>query len=505
MRFRILLATVALLGSLCAACSSDEHCATGALMDIADSYVRADQNDQALQIAQTIDNSVIKANVLSRIAVKYGEAGQENQAEALFTQALQMANKIESLPEKAVTLETIATRYGKVGQNDKAAEVLSQASQVANTIGGASFVKDTVIETIAVRYAEIGDYNQGIGLANTIEDSLPKSRALARIVVKYVAVGNYDEARQIADTIEFNASKANALIEIAKKTKEYEQALSAAKEIENEQAELKINILGKISLLYAEAQQKQQTIEALSQALQVVKTTKDTETQVSQLAKIALLYLKTGNQQQASNILSQVLQVADTIENPEKKANTLAKVAVAYADAGQKKQATLVFTQAQKVAQTIENDENKNNTLARLAIASTKIKPYDQVLQLTQTLRDTRVQSSALIQIANDYVQTGHRDLAAKVLTQVLQNVQTLEDTDDKDQKLDQIAVQYAKITQYEQAIAVAKKIRTTNNGSPKASVLAKIANSYVEAGQKDKAMEVLSQALQVAKGTKCL
>ena len=294
MKLRILLATVALLSTLCSACSSGKRCVADAFADIAVSYAIAGQKEQALQVAQTMDNSALKAEALSEIALKYVEAGQQDEATQLFTQALQIANnKIEQPADKAVVLEEIAVNYGKARQKAKAAEILSHALQVAQTIEGNSG-KDTVVERIAVRYAEIGEYNQGIQVAETIWDDIPKGRALSRITVEYVKSGAYDQARQVADTIEAKASKANALTEIAAKTGEYKQAIGAAQNIEDENAELRSIVLGKIVLLYIKAGQKKQAVELLSQVLQAAKQIENTERRVDQLAKVALWYADMG-------------------------------------------------------------------------------------------------------------------------------------------------------------------------------------------------------------------
>jgi tetratricopeptide (TPR) repeat protein len=404
-----------------------------------------------------------------------------------------------------MALDAIATRYGRVGQKDKAAEVLSQAVQEANAIWGTSFVKDTVLEKIAVNYVQLGDYPQAMQVTHKIVENIPKGRALARIVAQYVEAGEYNQARQVANTIEVQTSKANALIEIAAKTGEYQPALSVAQKIDEEESALaKSMILGKLALLFSKVGQDKQADELLAEALNAAKNIEDKDTQVSQFTKIAFLYLELGKKEQAVKASAKTLAVANELSDADKKAKIYAGVAVVYGKAGKRELATSVLTQAVQMCEAIKNKETKTQTLAEIAIASAKINPYNQVLQLIQIIGNANTQASALTRIAKDYEKAGDKEQAAQALEQALQIAQTLKNTEDKSQMLANIAIQLGKIAQYDRAIAVAQTIDVTQPNSPKAFALAKIANYYAKAGQKEKAIALLSQAMQAANTTHC-
>lgn len=505
MRLPILLATVTLISALSSACAASKRCISPAFADIASSYAAVGQNNQALQIAQNIENLTLKVNVLSQIAVQSAKTGQMEQAAAMFSQALQVANKIESPPDQVMALEAIATRYRIAGQNGKAAEVLSQAIQSSDEIWGTSFVKDTVLERIAINYAKLGDYDRGIQIANRIVDDIPKSRALAQIVAQYVAIGDYNQARQVADTIEVQTSKANALIEIAAKTGEYQQALSVAQKIDEEESvQLKSLILGKIALLYWKAGQEKQAAEVLSQALQTATKIEETGAQVRQLAKVALKYAEIGQKEQAIAISSQAFQVASQSQEANKKAEFLATVAFVYQTVGRQDLATSVFAQALQIAQSVDNEDKKAQTLAKLAIASAEIKPYNQVVQLTQSIKDASTQAYVLTQIARHYARVERNEEAHQALELALQMTQRSKNSPEKAQRVAEIAIELGKIAQYDSAIAVAQTLDVTEKDSPKALALAQIGGSYAKAGQKERAIALLSQALEAAKTTKC-
>lgn len=507
MKFRIILATAALISTLCSACWGRRDCTSSTFAEMAVAYASAGQNNQAQQLAHKVNIPTRKVALLSQIGVQAVKAGQDQQAAELFKEALQVAQKMDSPPDKVMAFVAIASNYGKAGQNEKATEVLSQAVQSVKEIWGASFVKDTVLEKIAVTYAELGNFNQGIQIANKIFDEIPKGRALSQIVAKYVAIGDYNNARQVADTIDYRASKANALIAIATQTGEYQQALSIAQKMEEDektQRDLKSLTLGKIASLYSKAGQQKQAKEVASQVLQLSKKAEDNDSKVTQLAKVATLYAKAGEKAQAVSISSQALQIANQVESAQTKANLLAEVVQIYGKAGQKELADTIFPQVLSMAQTLENEDSQSRTLATLALAAGRIQPYDSVIELIKTIKDTKIQASTLITLAKDYALSGQKEQALQALNQAFESAQGLKNSQDKAQVLAPIAVRLARIDQFDRSLAVAQTIDAKVENSPKASTLAKIADAYAKAGQQDKAIALLSQALQAAKVVKC-
>jgi tetratricopeptide (TPR) repeat protein len=505
MKLKNFLATVALLSTLCSACARSKPCITGTLAEIAITYAVAGQNEQALQVAQKINRSTPKADALSQIAVQLAQAGQSTRATDVFTQALQFAHKIDSPPDKVMALAEIAARYGKVGQKDKAAEVLAQAVHDTKAIWGASSVKDTVLEKIAVNYAQLGDYERGIQVANKILGDITKGRALAQIAVQYVVTKDYNHARQLANTIEAKASQARAFLEIAAKTGDYQPALSAAQQIDqDESAPLKSLVLCKIASSYSKTGQKKQASQVLAQALNATKSIEEPTRQVEQLTQVALLYAELGEKAQVAEVFSQALQQVSQLKESDTKAERLARLAVKYGQAGEKELATSVFNQALSIAQSLPNKDKKTRVLASMAIASAQINPYNQVLEFTHTITDANTQASVLIHMAKDYTQAGDNEEARQALNQALAIVQAAKNTPDKAQKLAEIALQLVKIAQYDQALTIAQTLDMTEKDSPKAAVLARIAKAYAKVGQKEKAIALLSHALQAAKVIRC-
>jgi tetratricopeptide (TPR) repeat protein len=84
----------------------------------------------ALQSAQALKDANWKAQVLTKIAGEYREAGQGDRALPILSDALQSAQAIEIDFFKASALREIADEYRKAGQEEQASEILSQAEEL---------------------------------------------------------------------------------------------------------------------------------------------------------------------------------------------------------------------------------------------------------------------------------------------------------------------------------------------------------------------------------------
>ncbi|HEY9821865.1 MAG TPA: hypothetical protein V6D35_14015, partial [Candidatus Sericytochromatia bacterium] len=82
------------------------------------------------QSAQALKDANWKAQVLTKIAGEYREAGQGDRALPILSDALQSAQAIEIDFFKASALREIADEYRKAGQEEQASEILSQAEEL---------------------------------------------------------------------------------------------------------------------------------------------------------------------------------------------------------------------------------------------------------------------------------------------------------------------------------------------------------------------------------------
>jgi tetratricopeptide (TPR) repeat protein len=210
---------------------------TKALDDIATSYAVAGQYEQALKVAQVIEDTESKASALVKIASYYTKAGQKEKASELLSQALKgeesidvlvdiaieyaaigqyeqaqiIAQKIQTLTSDspygkpmALVLAGIAGYYGASGQKEKAAEMWSQASHFEQlgdgTRCGSQFIRPMLRE-IANRYIAIGQYNQAFQASKIIKDDEFEKSIVSEIVVRYVEKDKSSTEMSLASTV----------------------------------------------------------------------------------------------------------------------------------------------------------------------------------------------------------------------------------------------------------------------------------------------------------------
>ena len=227
------------------------------LIKIVNFYTEAGQYDQALSVAQSMENSWYKTKALDDIATSYAVAGQ-------YEQALKVAQVIEDTESKASALVKIASYYTKAGQKEKASELLSQALKGENSID--------VLVDIAIEYAALGQYEQAQTIAQRLQtltsDSpyggKPMALVLAGIAGYYGASGQKEKAaemwsqashfEQIGDGTRCGSQFSRPMLrEIANRyiaIGQYNQAFQASKIIKDD--EFEESIVSEIVFRYVE-------------------------------------------------------------------------------------------------------------------------------------------------------------------------------------------------------------------------------------------------------------
>lgn len=444
---------------------------------------------QVVQILNRIEDNPAKVRALATIAAKYAKAGQAERANQLFSQAeqaagnntillanvagnyvvarrfdkaIQLANAIQDNEQKAGLLGLITEQYAISGQ-------YSQAIQVANTISNPE-QRAIVLANIAIQSAKSGQVAQSektlsqvLQVINTINNNIRRESLLGEILQYYAATGQFKPAMQLAGLIRQDVSKAAGLNFIAKqyvKVGKLDEALTLYKTILNTTQDgfMKQETLANIARLYVEAGR-------LEQALQVVNNLDRNDKKTNPLTQIAIIlnknniladiaskYAASGQKVKAAAVLAPLLENAEKVQVPKKQDLELNRLVMNYANAG-------LFEQALQIAQKIHNNDDKLNAILRVASSYVKFNQYDQAFQLLKRL-------------------SGDNDSALKIQSLSL---------------LKPIALYYEKTGHSEQLNATMSLIK---DDTLKAGVLGEIASYYVASQQKDKAAQILTQAL---------
>jgi tetratricopeptide (TPR) repeat protein len=167
-----------------------------ALIAIAGGMAKAGVQDEALwrdalKVAEGIEKAEKRARALREIAGEMAEAG-------MFDQALKVAEGIEEAWERAGALIAIAGEMAKAGMEDWAKEVFDQALKVAEGIEDAEKRAGALI-TIAEGMAKAGMFDQALKVAEGIEDAEKRAGALITIAEGMAKAGEVEGAVSIVE------------------------------------------------------------------------------------------------------------------------------------------------------------------------------------------------------------------------------------------------------------------------------------------------------------------
>jgi len=171
--------------------------------------------------------------------------------------------------------------------------------------------------------------------------------------------------------------------------------------------------------------------------------------------------------------LSCAMLVAKTIEDIPTKTKSLTEIAVKYASIGQKKRADQILFKALELAKTIEKAPKRIESLSEIAVKHSEI---------------------------------GQKEKANQILSQAFQIVPNEpKEIHNPYTILFELAVKYAKIGQLDIALEMAEKFEVFESESYKdtkrqyrTEAMAEIALKYAEDGQKEKANQIISQAINI-------
>lgn len=199
------------------------------MSNIANNYLYADQYEQAVQIAQSIELVEQKAITLWSVSYHYTEIGQLEKADEIWTQLFEAAKTVENREGIHHELCNIAQEYAKLGRLDQALEIVQSLHN-----------NEGVLAEIVVLLAAAGRDNQAIAIANTFEYPEKKALALAEIAAKVAVAGQIERADklliqsvQVAQTVKHEKNKVLAEIAICAATSGlYDRAIQIAQIIE---------------------------------------------------------------------------------------------------------------------------------------------------------------------------------------------------------------------------------------------------------------------------------
>ena len=447
-------------------CSGSATSPDESLLNRAREYAEAGYYDLALEIITGVNDPLFTPIAMAEVAGHDAKAGEDEQATKVLNQSLKLVQRLDRADYRTLTLIGIAEHLSQAGQTKQVPQVLERALESGSAIAEANSRENGAIQAyqmlrITKQFAKVGQERRAIEL---LDQSLPKIRTLAD---KRFPL---DKVIQLTDT----------------------------------------------AIEYAALGQKNKAISTLAEARTAAQANNG-----DALARVAVGYAEIGDFEIAQ-------QIARSIQNVNERESAFSGIAIAYAKAGDSDKAV-------KLAQSIGN---QNGTFIGIVRHYIKIGQNDQALEIVQKWNLKDIMSELVL----GYLQAGQTDRALEIVQKWnLKDMQSgvvsgyveagqperamqLAKSQDMEWRFATIARGFAKQGKFDQALQVAQSI---TNKTSKAETLTAIAQQYVaierenkgpmgnilsvlanrlnsrfdssNSSNKDKASQILDQALQLA------
>ncbi|MEH2072260.1 MAG: hypothetical protein V7K47_29610 [Nostoc sp.] len=334
------------------------------MSEVAVKYAQIGQKAQAQQILAQALQKAKTSDEIAEIALKYPQIGQKAKALQLLAQALQNVKAPDNIAEMAV-------KYGQVGEKYKAEQLLNQALQkVRNPKDDVIFYKNNYLTKIAISYAQIGQFNEAIETAKTID--YPGSRVykealyitpdgliaggtypdvFTAIANKCAVAGRNEQALQVIQKIKLTNNKSEALgvlaFQYAKKS-QYEQAFKVLKELDKPFL-YKSRAWTNLAIDYGAKRQYEQAFKVLKENVDF-----DSDKALA-LPKIVAQATQVEPSAKAAQVLSQAHEFTQTFKNRDDKVRMITAIAIEYTKIQQKDKSEQLLAQALQIAKNIHS------------------------------------------------------------------------------------------------------------------------------------------------------
>jgi len=413
----------------------------GWLRAVAEGMAKYGFLDQALTVAEEIEDDYEQRWMLWTVAKKMAEEGRFEQA-LRAAEGIKLAKRESEAAELRIwALTSIAQAMARKGLEERALQVFEEAVKVAEWVKERK-EQARFLQSIATAMAKAGMFKPALRLAEGIKEARWKANALGRIAEDMAEAGMKKEAREV-----------------------FVQALSAvgAMKDPDEQAWT----IGEIVTA---------KVEGLEKASEVAEKIRDAFKRSWALQKIAEAMIQKG-------LIDQALELAERvgIARMDLQAELLAKVAEALKEAGSFDQALKFFEQAIEVAKKANAEWVSVKSVSAIA----EMGLWDQALRLVRGIKDAIWRARALNDIAEKLMEVGRERQAEEFFEQALREAERIESFDLRGRVIGEIAQTMAKSGWFKRALQVVEGIE---NEAVRTMVFWEMAVMLAKKGEAEKA-----------------
>ncbi|WP_190665533.1 CHAT domain-containing protein [Microcoleus sp. FACHB-672] len=340
-------------------------------------------------------------------------------------------------------------------------------------------------------YAALGQYDQALEIAQTIEKTGQWNQAQETIALVYAKAGQYEKAFQILQPIA-SSIPYRGVPEIARYAAEAGQYSLFLKTVQANN--LNDDELSKIVSTYKELGQYEQ-------AFIVIQTIRSNYLRASKLIQLARTYIQAGQQNKADEILSTALPLIPTLEENQSETHGLLDALLGlvstYIHTGQPKKVDELLSVALKLAQTIKNNQSQSKALSQVALEYARIKQYDQSLEIILAIDNSNTTYS--VEVIKQFLKAGLDDKALEIGKHIFHKTES-----NGTQLISQIGFLTDIVTAYSEQrvyepVFYSRVLQITQSySSQNTHILGKIAAAYAKAKQEEKAFDIVKSIANI-------
>ena len=242
-----------------------------------------------------------------------------------------------------------------------------------------------------------------------------------------------------------------------------------------------------LAINHAQAGYINQAMEMLEQMVRIDKQRQE-DNHGRLLAGLASVFAGIGNTERALQLMDEAFELAKTIDDEIDRSVALEEIAKRYALLGQ-------LERAMRVADMMEKGPFKDHALIAIAEKYAESGHFDRALAINNQIETTNFKPDILIFVAKQYLDRGEREKAIALLRKAFGASWQVTALSLQQFAQFDVAALLAKAGQYDQAIRI---VKATDAQAPKLRLLTQLAYVFAQAGKKEAAEKLLSEAYQL-------
>ncbi|BBD63362.1 TPR repeat-containing protein (plasmid) [Nostoc sp. HK-01] len=368
----------------------------------------------ALTIYQRVNDSFSQGTVLNYIGLAYRNLGQYQQSLVSLQQALALLKEGQDKVAIGTTFNNLGLVYNNLSQYEQALDFYQQALAIKQEFNDRRG-QATLLNNIGTTYRNLSQYQkalevyrQALILFKSVLDKSGEGTSLNNIGGVYDNLGQYSEALEV-----------------------YQQALNLLQDVKDKTGEG--TTLNNIGVLYRNLGQYSKALEQYQQALEILKQLGKRPLIATTLNNIGEIYDLQHQYETALNYYEQALKIRQEIQDKVGEGTTLNSIGAAYRNLGKYPEALKVYQQALAV-KTEANDSrgrattlnNRGNVYLDQGQHAKALEYYQQALEIYTEVGDRPNIGTTLNNIGSAYLQTGSYQRATEKLKKAIEVLESL-------------------------------------------------------------------------------